>query len=99
MRNASRIILGILVLAALSLVAETAAAQEARIYVTHSAGDSIHVIDPASNKVVQVIEGIEAAHGIDFSPDGRRVYVSNESDTTLDVFDAASGSTLDLNCA
>jgi YVTN family beta-propeller protein len=91
MRNASRIILGILVLAALSLVAETAAAQKARIYVTNSAGDSIHVIDPASNKVVQVIEGIEAAHGIDFSPDGKRVYVSNESDTTLDVFDAASG--------
>jgi YVTN family beta-propeller protein len=91
MRNASRIILGILILAALSLVAETAAAQKARIYVTNSAGDSIHVIDPASNKVVQVIEGIEAAHGIDFSPDGKRVYVSNESDTTLDVFDAASG--------
>jgi len=91
MRNASRIILSILVLAALTLVAETAAAQKARIYVTNSAGDNIHVIDPATNKVVQVIEGIEAAHGIDFSPDGTRVYVSNESDTTLDVFDAKSG--------
>jgi len=91
MPNASRIILGILVLAALALVAETAAAQTARIYVTNSAGDNIHVIDPATNKVVQVIEGIEAAHGIDFSPDGKRVYVSNESDSTLDVFDAANG--------
>ena len=91
MPNASRIILGILLLAALTLVAETAAAQKARIYVTNSAGDNIHVIDPATNKVVQVIEGIEAAHGIDFSPDGSRVYVSNESDATLDVFDAGSG--------
>ena len=91
MWNASRIMLGILVLAALTLVAETAAAQTARIYVTNSAGDNIQVIDPATNKVVQVIEGIEAAHGIDFSPDGSRVYVSNESDATLDVFDAGSG--------
>jgi YVTN family beta-propeller protein len=75
----------------LALSALSAAAQTARIYVTNSAGDSIHVIDPATNKVVQVIEGIEAAHGIDFSHDGKRVYVSNESDATLDVFDAASG--------
>src|SRR3954467_14485839 len=91
MRNASRTILGILALAALGLVADTAWAQTARIYVTNSAGDNIHVIDPATNKVVQVIEGIEAAHGIDFSPDGSRVYVSNESDATLDVFDARRG--------
>ena len=64
-----------------------AAAQTARVYVTNSAGDSLHVIDPATRKVVQEIPGIEAAHGIDFSPDGRRVYVSNESDSTLDVID------------
>src|SRR4051812_45485016 len=75
----------------LALLTLPAAAQTARVYVTNSAGDNIHVIDPATNKVVPVIEGIEAAHGIDFSPDGSRVYVSNESDATLDVFDARSG--------
>src|SRR3954466_3086912 len=91
MRNASRTILGVLGLAALGLVAETAWAQTARIYVTNSAGDNIHVIDPATNKVVQVIEGIEAAHGIDFSPDGKRVYVSNESQATRDVFEVGTG--------
>src|SRR5262249_61880315 len=58
---------------------------------TNSAGDSIHVIDPTTNKVVQVIKGIEAAHGIAFAPDGSRVYVSNEADSTLDVFDRKSG--------
>jgi YVTN family beta-propeller protein len=63
----------------------------ALIYVTNSAGDSIHVIDPATNKVVQEIKGIEAAHGIAPSPDGSRVYVSNEADSTLDVFDQATG--------
>src|SRR5947208_6665560 len=94
MRNASRTILGILALAALGLVAETTWAQTARIYVTNSAGDNIHVIDPATNKVVQVINGIEAAHGIDFSPDGARVYVSNEAESTLDVFDRKSGGVL-----
>ena len=28
-----------------------------RIYVTNAAGDSVHVIDPATNKVVQEIRG------------------------------------------
>src|ERR1700720_1993644 len=67
---------------------------QAFIYVTNSAGDSIHVIDSASNKVVQEIKGIEAAHGIAPSPDGSRVYVSNEADSTLDVFDRQSGALL-----
>jgi len=67
---------------------------QAFIYVTNSAGDSIHVIDPATNKVVQQIKGIEAAHGIAPSPDGSRVYVSNEADSTLDVFDRESGALL-----
>src|ERR1700758_4282456 len=64
---------------------------QAFIYVTNSAGDSIHVIDPATNKVVQQIKGIEGAHGIAFSPNGSRVYVSDEVDSTLDVFDRKSG--------
>jgi YVTN family beta-propeller protein len=38
-----------------------------------------------------VIKGIEAAHGINFAADGSKVYVSNESTSTLDVFDRASG--------
>src|SRR5258706_9823711 len=67
---------------------------QAFIYVTNSAGDSMHVIDPATNKVVQEIKGIEAAHGIGPSPDGSRVYVSNEADSTLDVFDRESGALL-----
>src|SRR5499425_800554 len=75
----------------MALGAFPASADLVRVYVTNSAGDSIHVIDPATNKVVQVIKGIEAAHGIAPSPDGARVYVNNEADSTLDVFDRASG--------
>src|SRR5262245_47515556 len=81
-----------LVAVALGMVgAGPAVADTVRVYVTNSAGDSIHVIDPATNKVVQVIKGIEAAHGIAFAPDGSRIYASNEADTTLDVFDRKSG--------
>jgi len=61
------------------------------IYITNSAGDTIDVVDSATNKVVQVIRGIELPHGVNFSPDGTRVYVSNESESVLDVVDRASG--------
>ena len=66
----------------------------ALIYVTNSAGDTIDVIDPTSNTVVQVIHGIELPHGITFSPDGARVYVSNESESVLDVVDQKAGEIL-----
>jgi YVTN family beta-propeller protein len=68
-----------------------ALASSAFVYVTNSAGDAIHVVDVTTNKVVQVIKGIEAAHGINFAADGSKVYVSNESTSTLDVFDRQSG--------
>ena len=76
---------------AVALVPALARADMVRVFVTNSAGDSIHVIDPATNKVVQEIKGIEAAHGIGFSPDGTRVYVSDEANATLDVFERKNG--------
>ena len=59
-----------------------------RIVQTNSAGDSVDVIDPATNKVVGVIEGIEVNHGAAVAPDGSRVYISDEAQSTLDVVDA-----------
>jgi len=64
------------------------------IYITNSAGDTIDVIDPETNKVMQVIRGIELPHGVNFSSDGKRVYVSNESESVLDVVDRESGEIL-----
>jgi YVTN family beta-propeller protein len=78
----------------LALAPLAASAQNVRIYVTNSAGDSVHVIDPATRKVVQVIKGVESAHGVTFSPDGARVYISNEHDSTLDVLDSKSGAVI-----
>jgi YVTN family beta-propeller protein len=79
---------------ALALAAAPAVADTSRIYVTNSAGDSVHVIDPVTNKVVQEIKGIEASHGVAFSPDGKFVYISNESESTLDIIDQKSGKIL-----
>lgn len=58
-----------------------------RIIQTNSAGDNVDIIDPATNKVVGQIEGIEANHGAAAAPDGSRIYVSDEADNTLDVTD------------
>ena len=63
------------------------AAATVRIVQTNSAGDNIHLIDPATNKVVAVIGGIEVPHGAAVAPDGSRLYVTNEADHTLDVVD------------
>jgi YVTN family beta-propeller protein len=66
------------------------AASNARVIQTNSAGDNVHVIDPASNQVSGVIQGIEVPHGVVIAPDGNRIYVTEEPTRTLDVVDAKS---------
>ena len=66
-------------------------AASVRIYQTNSAGDTVHVIDPATNKVVFKVEGIEVPHGVTFSPDGTRAYISCESESTLWATDTKTG--------
>jgi YVTN family beta-propeller protein len=73
----------------------SSSAGEARIYVTDSGGDRVEAIDPATNKVVQVISGIAVPHGIGFSPDASRIYVSSESKNVLDILDRVSGMIID----
>jgi YVTN family beta-propeller protein len=57
---------------------------------TNAAGDNIHLIDVAGNKVVGEISGIEVNHGAAAAPDGTRFYFTNEADHTLDVVDGKS---------
>jgi YVTN family beta-propeller protein len=59
-----------------------------RIIQTNSAGDSVHIIDAATNKVIAEIPGIERAHGAQASPDGNWMWISNEADNTVDVIDS-----------
>jgi YVTN family beta-propeller protein len=87
MRTVSRtfvLVLSVVMLGALPLSAQS----KVRIIQTNSAGDNVHLIDPATNKVVGEIKDIEAGHGAGASPDGTRIYVSNEAESTLDFVDA-----------
>src|SRR5438477_12519424 len=69
------------------LIALPLAASTVRIIQTNSAGDDVSIIDPATNKVVGTIHGIEVNHGAASAPDGSRYYISNEAESTLDVVD------------
>ena len=74
---------------AVFLVSLKAAPNKAvRIIQSNSAGDNVLVIDPATNKVVGEITGIEVNHGVAGSLDGSKIYVSDEAMSTLDVADA-----------
>lgn len=71
----------------LLLLAVPLTATSVRIVQTNSAGDDVHVIDPATNKVVGIIHGIEVNHGAASAPDGRTLFISNEGESTLEVVD------------
>jgi YVTN family beta-propeller protein len=78
-------------LASLVLVAPfmaMAAEHEVRVIQTNAAGDSVHVIDPATNRVVGIIKDIEVSHGVVIASDGSCIYITQEPTKTLDVVDA-----------
>lgn len=58
-----------------------------RIVQTNAAGDSVMLIDPVTNKVVGEIKGIEVNHGVAAAPDGSKLYITNEAESTVDVAD------------
>src|SRR4029450_2771341 len=76
------------VLLACLLATATLGAATVRIVQTNAAGDSVMLIDPATNKVVGEIGGIEVNHGAAAAPDGSRLYITNEAESTVDVADA-----------
>jgi len=75
-------------LAMLPLLAPPIAGNDRVVIVqTNAAGDNVFLIDPATNKIVGEIEGIEVNHGAAAAPDGSRFYFTNEANETLDVVD------------
>lgn len=78
-----------LVLAALLLLPLAAAAQ-VRIVQTNSRGDNIHLIDPATHRIVGEITGVPINHGAAAAPDGSRLYFSSEAEQSLHVVDTKS---------
>ncbi len=80
------VVLGV-VLAVTPSVAQT---RIVRIIQTNAAGDNVHIIDPATNRVVDIIKGIPIPHGVTSHPDGTALYFTNEVDRTLDIVPAAT---------
>jgi YVTN family beta-propeller protein len=77
-------------LGTLALSAVAAPKLKPRIIQTNFAGDNVSVIDPVTNKVVGHINGIELNHGVAVNPDGKWIYVSDETNKTLDVVNGKS---------
>src|SRR5262249_16943114 len=84
--------LGVLGLALALTMAAGADPKESvpKLYVTNSAGQTIHVIDLRTFKVIGEIRPGEHPHGAAVSADGRRFFTTVEGDHTLRVIDTAS---------
>jgi YVTN family beta-propeller protein len=76
------------------LLALPLSANAVRIYQTNSAGDAVDIIDSATNRVVLQVKDIEVPHGVTFSPDGSRAYISCEAENTLWATDTKTGKLL-----
>jgi YVTN family beta-propeller protein len=68
----------------------TVSAQSTRLYVTNSGGDDVTVVDMGSLKVVDDIKVGDHVHGVALQADGRRLFVTVESDNTLRVIDTTT---------
>ena len=75
-----------LIVCALALLPGIATAQ-VRIVQTNSQGDNIHLIDPATHRIVGEITGVPINHGAAAAPDGKWFYFSSEAEQTLHVVD------------
>jgi len=81
----------LLVLGALLVLLPASAPAQVRIIQTNSRGDNIHLIDPATHRIVGEIKGVPINHGA--ASDGSRFYFSSEAEQTLTVVD---GKTLQI---
>src|SRR5215212_2112102 len=72
----------------LLVIGPAIAAAQVRIVQTNSGGDNIHLIDPATNRIVGEVKGVPINHGAAAAPDGSRFYFSSEAEQALHVVDA-----------
>ncbi len=72
---------------ALATALTAGAEAQVRILQTNSQGDNIHLIDPATHKIVGEITGVPINHGAAAAPDGSRFYFSSEAERSLHIVD------------
>lgn len=73
------VITGLALLVAISIAGPAEAAQRGKLYVANSAGNDIHVIDTASNRVMRRIEVGPQPHGLVATERGDRLYLTIEN--------------------
>ena len=71
-------------------IATSALAQDVRLYVGNSEGDDVSVIDLKTLNTVDDIRMAHNVHGLAIQADGRRLFATIESDSTLRVVDTAT---------
>src|SRR5205085_430751 len=72
----------VLVLLSVSAAAPEPARAQAvtqKLYVANSAGNDVHVIDPATNKVIRRVEVGPQPHGLVATRDGRQLFLTTEN--------------------
>jgi YVTN family beta-propeller protein len=87
-------VLSIVLCGLLAWAADKPAAENLRLYVGNSRGDDVSVIDLSSMKVVGDIKLGDRIHGVAVQPDGKRLFVTVESDHTLRIIDTATQQTV-----
>lgn len=75
-------------LAALSALWVSAESAKGAVWVANESGDSITVIDAATNKGVKSIAGIMGPHNVQLAPDGKTVWVTSGHTNEVVVIDA-----------
>ena len=93
-RSGSQLLVGMLLSCVLGWCAENPKSQDFKLYVGNSRGDDISIIDVASLKVAGEIKAGDRVHGVCLQADGKRLFVTVESDRTLRIIDTATRQTV-----
>jgi YVTN family beta-propeller protein len=85
---------GALLVSACVWGADHSAVADFKLYVGNSRGDDISIVDMSSLKVTGDIKAGERVHGVCLQGDGKRLFVTVETDQTLRIIDTASQRTI-----
>src|ERR1700757_475722 len=87
-------VFGALLISVVAWGAESSTVPDFKLYVGNSRGDDISVIDMASLTVTGDIKAGERVHGVCVQADGKRLFVTVETDHTLRIIDTATQQTI-----
>jgi YVTN family beta-propeller protein len=93
-RSVVYLLAGMLLFSFVGFAADNSASQKLVLYVGNSRGDDISVVDMDSLSVIGDIKEGDHIHGVCVSPDGKKLFVTVESDHSLRIVDTATRTTL-----